>query len=60
MRISIADYMKVNPKTNRGSQKRWTTYTAVNENDARRQHAEAVAAGKIPAGAREGGWTIER
>lgn len=56
MKIEIADYLKINPKTNRGNQKRWTEYTATSEADARRQHAERIAAGEIAPGLRDGGW----
>lgn len=60
MQIAIADYLEINPETNRGRRKRWTTYTAVDEADARRQHRERIDAGEIPAGERDGGWRIVR
>lgn len=60
MRIKVADFMEINPETNRGTKKRWTEYEADSEADARAQHKARIESGEIPPGVRDAGWAIVR
>lgn len=56
MRIAIADYLEINPKTNRGRNKRWTEYEATTEAEARKMHQARIDSGELEPGVKDGGW----